>query len=216
MIWVLIRIAVLKFSWCCLVLREFFPSRSSVLKKSSYRLYKDDLRADFGGECGYCSSPDAMFGGYSVFHIDHFAPHSKFPLLKEEYTNLVYSCPSCNRAKSDKWVGGRADISHNETEGFVDPCCETYEEQLDRDFDGQFIASSEVGRYMIKNLRLYLARHQYVWQAKQIRRLRERLRVLIASEELVDQNKIRILSLIDELTQAYEQFSALAIEKEVK
>ncbi|QHG74440.1 HNH endonuclease [Ensifer adhaerens] len=187
------------------------PVRSSPAAQTNYRLYKADLRADFGQQCGYCSTPDAFLGGRSVYHIDHFAPHSKFPLLKLVYGNLVYACAFCNRSKSDKWIGTVATVSHDGTSGFVDPCTTEYDVHLDRDRSGRFVGLSSVGTYMVKNLRLDLLRHQHVWQCIKIKELRERLRAIKGKIEDV-RGRAELLETIDSLTQAYEQFRDQIVE----
>ncbi|MFW8696104.1 HNH endonuclease, partial [Mesorhizobium japonicum] len=73
-------------------------------------------------KCGYCDTPDYYSGGRTGFHIDHFAPKSKFDLLKNEYNNLVYCCPICNLGKSDDWPGDNPNTSFMGDIGYIDPC----------------------------------------------------------------------------------------------
>ncbi|KAA3502766.1 hypothetical protein DXM27_07320 [Rhizobium rhizogenes] len=188
------------------MLRASIPSRSNPAQKKDYRLYKTELRADFGSRCGYCDTPDIFLGGRSVYHIDHFAPHSKFPHRKETYSNLIYACAFCNRSKSDKWVGNDPDIPNDGVIGFVDPCSSTYESHLDRDASGRFVSSTGVGAYMIAELKLSLVRHQHVWQSQRIKELRERLRVVKIAVGPKNEHYTALLEKIDELTQAYERF----------
>lgn len=71
--------------------------------KVNYRSYKPKLREDFSYACGYCEIRESEIGGSDVFHIDHYAPVSKFPHLECAYENLIYSCRFCNRFKSNYW-----------------------------------------------------------------------------------------------------------------
>lgn len=144
------------------------PIRTYTEKKSNYRLFKPFIREDFNRRCGYCDDSDSFHGGVRGYQIDHFKPHSisKFTHLKEEYHNLIYSCPFCNRAKSNKWEDGS---------GFIDPCDKEYDKHLERNSRGQIIFKTEQGKYIHQNLNFYLKRHELIWmiekfeeQAKEI------------------------------------------------
>ena len=167
-----------------LPLRGDAPTRSKVPRFKSYRAHKPQLREDFRRRCGYCNGPDAHFGGPTGSHIDHFAPKSKFPDLGSSYENLVYSCPFCNRAKADKWVGDDPTIPNNGTVGFIDPCGPELDRHLGRSSKGAIIELTPLGHYIVENLNLRLARHQFIWQVDRIKslacellRLRDRLAV---------------------------------------
>ncbi|TMP38217.1 HNH endonuclease [Pseudoalteromonas rubra] len=168
------------------------PSYSDVSKKKNYRDYKDSLKSDFSGCCGYCGSPDFVFGGKAGFQIDHFAPQDKFKHLENEYSNLIYSCPICNRGKSNKWPTDDPNIHTKDDEGFIHPCSLEYDDNLMRNRDGTIDANSDVGTYMIHVLKLYLFRHQVIW-------IREELR------ELIGQVKLRI----DESSELGQKYNAL-------
>ncbi|WP_140986406.1 HNH endonuclease [Asticcacaulis tiandongensis] len=188
------------------MLRDRVPVRSAPEIRSAYAAYKPTLRIDFDKACGYCDTPDSFLGGKSVYHVEHFAPHSKFPLLKIAYSNLIYACPFCNRSKSNTWIGSDASISHNDIEGFVDPCSVEYEIHLDRSADGRFLPRTPVGAYMIKHLKLNLIRHQFVWQSKKIRELRDNLRAVKSGLSAKDSSYLQLLEAIDELTILYDKF----------
>lgn len=137
--------------------------RVSVEQKNRYSLYKLELREDFISKCGYCDTPDYYSGGRRGFHIDHFAPKSKFDALKNEYSNLIYCCPICNIGKSDDWPGERSDISYVGEVGYVDPCHPDYHNHLARDFDGAIIPLTPLGGYIYKKLKFNLRRRQICW-----------------------------------------------------
>ena len=171
------------------------PSYSDVNSKSPYTKYKDDLKKDFHGCCGYCGSPDFIWGGKSGFQIDHFAPKSKFPDLIEIYKNLIYACPICNRGKSNKWPSDDSSVSIRNEEGFVHPCKDEYATHLSRNEFGVITANTKVGDYMHTSLKLGLKRHQIIW-------LMEELHYLMKEVE----------KYIDKSSELKERYRDLAVE----
>lgn len=162
-----------------LTVRATLPSRSKVATQTRYTLYRDDLRRDFAGACGYCGDEDARIDRIG-FHIDHFAPRKLFPKLECDYDNLVYACRFCNISKSDHWVGTDPAVHNNGVQGFVDPCSGEYEKHLARDVSGRIVAVTQLGAYIVRRLRLDLLRHELLWQARRARALREEVKALIA------------------------------------
>ncbi len=160
------------------MLRRESPQRTCDREYANYNSYKDYLRNDFNRRCGYCDITDIILGGKKTFQIDHFAP-KKFEELVTNYSNLVYSCPSCNRAKWDDWPMETSTPSHDNSQGYVDPCDDDYEAHLERDEYGRIIAKTDVGNYMRRNLKLYLLKHKYLWMqdilADQIQKIRSTL-----------------------------------------
>ena len=185
-----------------LPLRVQIPNRSSAAPKRHYRQFKNELRSDFNACCGYCDSTDRYFGGKSGAHIDHFAPKSKFPALENSYDNLVYSCPFCNRAKSDKWVGNNPRIPNNGLEGFVDPCSTKLDDHLARNPVGEIVPKSELGEFMIDSLHLRLARHRYIWQAQRLDKLVAKLNEL---QPRVAKDSPTYLELLENLTELFAE-----------
>ncbi len=143
------------------MIRKKIPKRINRGKVyKSYQGYRKYLEIDFNKRCGYCDTRD----DYMHFHIDHFAPKTIFPKYKLDYNNLVYSCPYCNLSKSDKWpMKKQFNPSHDGIKGFVDPCSQEYDKHLIRDANGQIKSRTELGKYMVKEMKLYLKRHQYSW-----------------------------------------------------
>lgn len=173
-----------------------------VLEDRKYGYQKDNLKNDFHGSCGYCGSPDHIFGGRSGFQIDHFAPQSKFPELTNVYTNLVYSCPICNRGKSSKWPSDNPVQSIKGEEGFIHPCSKDYNEHLYRNEDGSIASNSAVGNYMIQELKLYLLRHQVIW-------VREELRELILEVKKKVNQSSELGAKYSELTAAFFEYDEI-------
>ena len=195
-----------------IALRRTRPSRSVVLAGRHYRKYKNNLRDDFLARCGYCDANDEYFGGVNGSHIDHFAPKSIFPDLERNYDNLVYSCPFCNRAKSNKWVGNDASIPNDGMRGFVDPCDRALDIHIGRDVFGSIVACTPLGEFIVDNLRLKLLRHRIIWQAQQLEDLLKRLLHL---RQRLDCNNALYLELVDsiaEILQEYFKYRQIAYE----
>lgn len=171
------------------------PNRSAVVPKAKYQEYREDLKTDFNSRCGYCDDAD-QYADKSCFHIDHFAPKSQFPDLELEYNNLVYSCRFCNIHKSYHWIGSDAAVPNDGNTGFIDPCCDTYSVNVLRDNHGKIYGDTNLGKYIVKRLHLHLLRHQYLWQARRLRELRDEAGLLI---EKMAQNKFNKSDVFSEL-----------------
>lgn len=158
------------------------PARRAVAAQSKYTAYRDDLRADFNGACGYCDDSDEGLDRI-LFHIDHFAPQARFRKLETEYTNLVYACRFCNICKSNHWVGDDPLTPNDGQRGFIDPCSADYELNLERDDRGRITAKSPLGTYIIRRLKLNLVRHELLWNARRLRLLRDEADAMIVRYE---------------------------------
>lgn len=64
-----------------------------------YSSYRDWLRDEFTFRCVYCLHREQWNGRGSTFHVEHFIPTSVDPDGECVYSNLLYSCASCNEAK---------------------------------------------------------------------------------------------------------------------
>lgn len=137
---------------------------TNIKRRSRYGNYKDDLVRDFHHCCGYCDDSDLYIGGKRFYQIDHFAPKSLFAELENEYSNLVYSCPFCNRAKSNKWLGTTSTENIVDNKGFINPHDPDYGNHLKRDNDGKIIPLDTIGEYMYNELNLGLVRHQIIYK----------------------------------------------------
>lgn len=150
---------------------------------SNYRRYKDLLANDFHECCGYCDDHHSFSGGQNNYHIDHFAPKSIFPTLENEYSNLVYSCPYCNRSKSDKWVSSEANENIVDGIGFADPCDTDYDAHLYRKSDGSIAYKDSVGEYMFKELNLCLERHRIAYMMDMLDRKIDQINEFLENKE---------------------------------
>ena len=186
--------------------RDRVPVRSTVPARANFRDYKGQLRDDFNLRCGYCDSVDIYFGGTRGAQIDHFAPKSKFPALTNQYSNLVYSCPICNRAKWDKWLGNDPTVSNNGEQGFVDPCCTDFDRHLARRNSGEIVPRTRLGEYMVQHLNLRLQRHKFIWQVEKLDSLVARLLELKPLVERSSPRYTELLEAIPDLVAMYREY----------
>lgn len=174
-------------------LRKNNPTRTLVKPSNNYRLYKESLSKDFMASCGYCGVHHVYFGSGKCFHIDHFAPKSKFSKLENEYSNLVYSCPVCNIAKSNDWCSESSDISISNGTGYIDPCDKKYSKSFYRDEAGRIKVESgnTVAVYMYKKLKFGLRRHEIFWLAEYfcdiVPKINEKMQLISSDDPLYQQ-----------------------------
>lgn len=145
---------------------------------------KKYLAIDFEHRCAYCDDLDSIAGGYKTYHVEHFAPKEKFPQLKFQYDNLLYSCPYCNRSKSDDWPSEAPDINVVSNKGYIDPCTKEYYSHLDRDEKtGNIICKTELGKYMHNKMQLYLRRHSIIYMLDKLKSKRDDLQESINKDK---------------------------------
>ena len=119
-----------------------------VAQKHPYSKYLDSLREDFGYICGYCGKNELVTK--NAFEIDHFIPQRLAPEKEDSYSNLVYACYECNRKKAGKWISENKDIQFVNGMGFVDPASDKFDENLERDEDGNIVGKTPAGKYMVE------------------------------------------------------------------
>lgn len=177
---------------------------------------KKYLAVDFKGRCAYCDDRDFYYGGQRNFHVEHFAPKEKFPALLFVYENLLYSCPYCNSSKSDLWPSNDPAISVVGTIGFVNPCSEEYLQHLERDATGKIIATTDLGRYMYKSLKLFLYRHELFFKIEQVeerkKSLEESIKKDICDGIDVSKKQIALNSLVEIFFNYYTEWQSLSPE----
>lgn len=143
--------------------RKQTPKRRNITRSvSTHRDHRDDLKRDFNSRCGYCDDIDTW--RVIWFEIDHFIPEkilkSKTP---QDYSNLVYSCRSCNNAKRANWPSNDENIPIVNNEGFIDPCEDEFQNQFSRESDGSITPNTEIGSWMYLKLKLHKPQHQIIW-----------------------------------------------------
>lgn len=155
------------------------PSRrNDISPKGNYRDYRSELKTDFYNRCGYCDSFDLRRS--NDFEIDHFVPQRVFIKFKpNDYFNLVYSCKSCNRSKSGKWITNNENTNLSNNLGFIDPCNEEYETHFIRHSNGDINWNSETGKWMYRELSLFNIQHSVLWMLENVRNAINECRVII-------------------------------------
>jgi hypothetical protein len=138
--------------------------RSSVPTNLEYGEYKPYLRVDFWHSCAYCTLSEAEAKAVR-FTIDHYEPREARKDLVNEYSNLMYSCDTCNGRKGD-----RCPPEHARKEGyrFFRPDQDIRNEHFERD-EIWLREKTNVGFYTINALDLNRK------ALKRIRELRSRL-----------------------------------------
>lgn len=131
-----------------------------------YHGYKPYLKKDFNNRCAYCNMHDEWIMPLP-FQIDHFIPRASFEKagrndLDNDYQNLMYSCPICNRLKSDAFSG---EITTDKIQNphFYNPVDIDYNTIFTRDEMGRIQSQDELGKDMIKRLQLYRPTKQMAW-----------------------------------------------------
>jgi len=183
------------------MLKKTKPVRSfSGIKFITNATNKKHLAEDFSHKCAYCDDLDAYSCSYRSFQVEHFAPFSKFPHLEFNYSNLLYACPWCNRAKWDLWPSEDSNVNVVENQGFIDPCDAEYYEHLERTLDGKLIWKTELGKYMHNALKLFLKRHEVIFNVERLEEARNRLQCSIEKENALGydvQKKEKLLAALD-------------------
>lgn len=142
-----------------------------------YHSYRPYLEDDFYGLCGYCGKHSKIIR--HPFEIDHFVPKTVDSSRINEYNNLVFSCKICNRAKWDKWPTKDKYLAHNGKQGFIDPATDEYDKHLKRDGQGNIVALTEIGKYMIKELKFDIRPIASIWKAMELEK-----RLVILTEKI--------------------------------
>ncbi len=179
------------------------PIRTCTTAYANHSSYKPFLREDFNKRCGYCDDSDYYCGGRRGYQIDHFRPQKNFPELKNDYSNLIYSCPFCNRSKWDKWKN---------SDGFIDPCKDEYDNHLERNAKGQIKYKTDQGKYIYVNLNLGLLRHELLWCIDKLQEQKNTLKLQLKGlgEEKIKELEIyrafiKIQDKIDEYTELFQK-----------
>ena len=178
--------------------RDFLPVRRNNPKQvRHYSQHKDELREDFNMCCGYCGDSDYYRMEY--YEVDHFVPKESLKSIGlNEYSNLVYSCRSCNNSKRDKWPTGNEQVHNDGNVGFIDPCNSDYDQQFERNHDGSIVPQTPLGEWMFSALNLANPKHRIIWMLTTIKERIELLETL--GHGVLDDEQIRA---INELYQQY-------------
>lgn len=150
----------------------------------TYRKYKAEIVEDCKHRCVYCDGHGSSFGGHEMMELDHIRPKADhlFPKLRNEPTNLVLACRSCNGKKSDDWpAGADTEEMHVAGSGYIDPFGERRDNYFEVGVDGCLVAKRDPAGYMI----VQLALNRPFAVAVRARRF-VRVRLLTAIEDIIN------------------------------
>lgn len=173
----------------------------NIQSSNNYLIYKEQLVKDFRDLCGYCGKNRNYF--FDNFQIDHFRPKSKYPDLKNDYNNLVLSCPICNRNKSDDWPTNDKNVYHNDSIGYVDPASKEFDKVFYRDEDGNIFSNYDYGKYMITKLKFDIRPIKELWKLERLYQAKKNINQKIKQGKIsMDEYRdfYEISNEIDELT----------------
>lgn len=197
--------------------RQHPTRRTNPTTRTRYKDYRDELKEDFNGRCGYTDCNDKWWG--VKFQVDHFAPQNpkditdvdikrKFEDLNCSYSNLVYACPQVNNAKRNLWVSDDPQIPIIGDEGLLDPCETDYNQHFGRTDEGGIVAKdgSTVAAYMIDKLKLYLFRYELYWRIDELHERKKKLHELRGDQTIMSKHSAEIYELIAELDGEFQQY----------
>lgn len=130
-----------------------------------YPDWKEQIAEECFHQCIYCSINEVQFGGIDHYHIEHYKPKSieRFKDLENNICNLFYSCPICNRFKSNDWPN---DPDNLEMICYPNPSEYNYSELFEIDSeDYKVYGLYSSTRYMTE--RLYLNRPQLIYERRE-------------------------------------------------
>lgn len=161
------------------IFRAHTPKRRNITRiVHSHGEHRDDLKLDYIDRCGYCNDIDIL--RFIWFEIDHFVPRKHLNNISEtDYSNLVYSCRSCNNAKRAKWPTRDENIHNHNNIGFIDPCEDDYKNQFERLNTGRIKPKTDLGEYMYNEMKLYKPQHEIIWNLEQLDALILEVRELV-------------------------------------
>jgi 5-methylcytosine-specific restriction endonuclease McrA len=106
--------------------------------------YKDWLRDEFEFRCVYCLARETWYpSGDHEFGVEHILPKSlpEYEHLANVYTNLLYACNRCNRAKGIRIL-------------LLDPCRESFSKHMYVESTGEIKWFTIEGQKIVRMLRL--------------------------------------------------------------
>jgi hypothetical protein len=123
-----------------------------------YPFDRERLRRLYQFRCGYCGTSEVDVG--AELEVDHYQPRSKGG--SDNFSNLVYCCPACNRFKGSYW-------NPSSPLRVLHPHRDNPSEHFKEGEDSLLIPLTETGRFHLE--RLQLNRPQLV--AQRLRKNRE-------------------------------------------
>ena len=104
---------------------------------------RETLRRQYQFRCGYCGTSEVDVG--AELEVDHYQPRSTGG--SDNFFNLVYCCPACNRFKGNYW-------NPYSPLRILHPRRDNPAEHLQESKDGLLIPLTETGRFHIERIQL--------------------------------------------------------------
>ena len=118
-----------------------------------YGNFRATVREDFERCCAHCYLYELYAGGRLAFKLDHFYPKDikLFPIRKNDFYNLYWSCGPCNSKKWNRWPPYEA-LANGIC--FVDLCTDDFDGHYRLRSDGRLEPLTTSAVYTIARLRL--------------------------------------------------------------
>lgn len=163
-------------------------------KYKHYKSYKKFLKKDFHNRCAYCNTWDFIIEPLG-FAIDHYVPRKTFKNIDKSfdnnYNNLMYVCPKCNREKSDKFKGN-TDNLEIKNDLFYNPVEKDYNEIFFRNEFGGIDSEDKKAREMMKELKLYRPLYNFAWLLEQLINTRDKIKSKINENDISLEKKEKL------------------------
>lgn len=174
--------------------RDFKIKRTCNKEYKRYKSYKKFLKKDFHNRCAYCNTWDYIIEPLG-FAIDHYVPRKTFKKIDKtfdnNYNNLMYVCPKCNREKSDKFKGN-TDNLEIKNDLFYNPVEKDYNEIFYRNQFGGIDSEDKKAREMMKKLKLYRPLYNFAWLLEKLINTREKIKSKIEEQGISSEKKEKL------------------------
>lgn len=185
--------------------RDFKIERTCNKKHKHYKSYKKFLKKDFHNRCAYCNTWDFIIEPLG-FAIDHYVPRKTFKNIDKtfdnNYNNLMYVCPKCNREKSDKFKGN-TDNLEIKNDLFYNPVEKDYNEIFFRNQFGGIDSEDKKARGIIKELKLYRPLYNFAWLLEKLINTREKIKSRIEEQEISTEKKEKLEECLAKINDYY-------------
>lgn len=185
--------------------RNFKITRTCNKEYKRYKSYKKFLRKDFHNRCAYCNTWDFIIEPLG-FAIDHYVPRKTFKNIDKtfsnNYNNLMYVCPKCNREKLDKFKGN-IDKLEIKNELFYNPVEKDYNQIFFRNEFGGIDSEDEKAREMMKELKLYRPLYNFAWLLEKLINTRDKIKSKINENNISLEKKEKLEKCLAKINDYY-------------
>lgn len=191
--------------------RDFKIERTCNKEYKHYKSYKKFLKRDFHNRCAYCNTWDFIMEPLG-FAIDHYVPRKTFKNIDKtfdnNYNNLMYVCPKCNREKSDKFKGN-IDNLEIQNELFYNPIEKDYNEIFFRNEFGGIDSEEKKAKEMMKELKLYRPLYNFAWLLEQLINTRDKIKSKINKSNISLEKKEKLEKCLIKISNYYMDMEEL-------